>query len=143
LPQNVGYCVPAQIDVERLCRAQGHEREWEARGQRVVLRKTELARIFANECESWIGDGFVRVSRVYSRLSPSSCSQNLEGAPMKLTLRERFLAKVCREVPSRCWLWQGMIRPDGFALPDLSPEKHPRHPDAATQSTPKLFNLKD
>jgi hypothetical protein len=33
---------------------------------------------------------------------------------MKLSLRERFLAKVCRDVASECWLWQGMVRPDGY-----------------------------
>ena len=35
---------------------------------------------------------------------------------MKLTLREKFLAKVCREPASGCWLWQGMVRPDGYGV---------------------------
>jgi hypothetical protein len=33
---------------------------------------------------------------------------------MKLTLREKFLAKVCPEPASGCWLWQGLVRPDGY-----------------------------
>ena len=33
---------------------------------------------------------------------------------MKLTLREKFLAKVCVEPTSGCWLWQGLIRADGY-----------------------------
>ena len=33
---------------------------------------------------------------------------------MKLTRREKFLAKVCPDVASGCWLWQGLVRPDGY-----------------------------
>ncbi len=33
---------------------------------------------------------------------------------MKLTRREKFLAKVCPDVASGCWLWQGLLRPDGY-----------------------------
>ena len=33
---------------------------------------------------------------------------------MKLTVREKFLAKACRDVVSGCWLWQGLVRPDGY-----------------------------
>ena len=33
---------------------------------------------------------------------------------MKFTLREKFLAKVCRDAATGCWLWQGMISPDGY-----------------------------
>ena len=29
---------------------------------------------------------------------------------MKLTVREKFLAKVCPDPASGCWLWQGMVR---------------------------------
>jgi len=32
---------------------------------------------------------------------------------MKLTARERFLAKVCPQ-PDGCWIWTGLIRPDGY-----------------------------
>jgi hypothetical protein len=35
---------------------------------------------------------------------------------MKLTVRERFLAKVCLHRGTGCWLWQGMIRPDGYGI---------------------------
>jgi hypothetical protein len=33
---------------------------------------------------------------------------------VKLSLREKFLAKVCPEPASGCWLWQGLVRPDGY-----------------------------
>ena len=33
---------------------------------------------------------------------------------MKLTIRERFLAKVSRDPATGCWLWQGLVRPDGY-----------------------------
>lgn len=33
---------------------------------------------------------------------------------MKLSVRERFLAKVCLQRDGGCWLWQGLIRPDGY-----------------------------
>jgi HNH endonuclease len=35
---------------------------------------------------------------------------------MKLTPRERFLAKVCPEPGSGCWLWRGQLRPDGYGV---------------------------
>lgn len=38
---------------------------------------------------------------------------------MKLTLRERFLAKVCLEASSGCWVWQGMVDPKGYGLVSL------------------------
>jgi Autographiviridae endonuclease len=38
---------------------------------------------------------------------------------MKLTVRERFLAKVCPATSSGCWLWQGEVRPDGYGLVSL------------------------
>jgi HNH endonuclease len=33
---------------------------------------------------------------------------------MKLTTREKFLAKVCPDAASGCWLWRGLVRPDGY-----------------------------
>lgn len=33
---------------------------------------------------------------------------------MKLTQREKFLAKVCVDAACGCWLWQGMAWPDGY-----------------------------
>lgn len=33
---------------------------------------------------------------------------------MKLTIRERFLAKISRDSEKGCWLWQGLVRPDGY-----------------------------
>jgi hypothetical protein len=33
---------------------------------------------------------------------------------MKLTTREKFLAKVCRDAASGCWLWHGMVDPAGY-----------------------------
>jgi len=35
---------------------------------------------------------------------------------MKLTPRERFLAKVCPDRGSGCWLWRGQQRADGYGL---------------------------
>ena len=35
---------------------------------------------------------------------------------MKLTQRERFLAKVCPEPAGGCWLWRGVVRSDGYGL---------------------------
>src|SRR5436305_11849569 len=36
--------------------------------------------------------------------------------PMKLTPRERFLAKVCPEPGSGCWLWRGMVVGSGYGM---------------------------
>jgi hypothetical protein len=33
---------------------------------------------------------------------------------MKLTVREKFLAKVCPDAASGCWMWRGLVRPDGY-----------------------------
>lgn len=35
---------------------------------------------------------------------------------MKLTPRERFLAKVCPEPGSGCWLWRGMVIASGYGM---------------------------
>jgi len=46
---------------------------------------------------------------------------------MKLTPRERFLAKVCPEPDSGCWLWRGHLRPDGYGVLWLSGKAHTAH----------------
>ena len=46
---------------------------------------------------------------------------------MKLTLRERFLAKVCREASSGCWLWQGMVTPDGYGVAFIARKRQAAH----------------
>lgn len=33
---------------------------------------------------------------------------------MKFTPREKFLATVCPDAASGCWLWQGLVRADGY-----------------------------
>jgi hypothetical protein len=33
---------------------------------------------------------------------------------MKLTPREKFLAKICPQKANGCWLWTGLVRPDGY-----------------------------
>ncbi|HEV7673080.1 MAG TPA: HNH endonuclease [Candidatus Angelobacter sp.] len=35
---------------------------------------------------------------------------------MKLTIRERFLAKVCPDRESGCWLWRGMVIASGYGM---------------------------
>jgi hypothetical protein len=46
---------------------------------------------------------------------------------MKLTPRERFLAKVCPEPGSGCWLWRGQLRPDGYGVLWLDGKSHSAH----------------
>lgn len=46
---------------------------------------------------------------------------------MKFTLRERFLAKVCRDASSGCWLWQGMVDPKGYGIVTLHGRQHRAH----------------
>jgi HNH endonuclease len=46
---------------------------------------------------------------------------------MKFTVRERFLAKVCRDAASGCWLWQGMVRPDGYGATRYGGKEHGAH----------------
>ena len=46
---------------------------------------------------------------------------------MKLTLRERFLAKVCVEAESGCWLWQGLVRADGYGAMRLGGKEQGAH----------------
>jgi len=46
---------------------------------------------------------------------------------MKLTTRERFLAKVCPDPESGCWLWRGLVRPDGYGAARSSGKEHGAH----------------
>jgi hypothetical protein len=39
---------------------------------------------------------------------------NRKALHMKFTPREKFLAKVCPDLASGCWLWQGLVRADGY-----------------------------
>jgi len=45
---------------------------------------------------------------------------------MKLTVREKFLAKVCPDPASGCWLWQGMVR-EGYGEVSLDGRKLRAH----------------
>jgi len=47
--------------------------------------------------------------------------------PVKLTIREKFLAKVCQEPARGCWLWQGMVRPDGYGAARFRGKEHGAH----------------
>lgn len=46
---------------------------------------------------------------------------------MKLSPPEKFLAKVCRDAASGCWLWQGMVRPDGYGAARHNGKEHGAH----------------
>jgi hypothetical protein len=46
---------------------------------------------------------------------------------MKLTPRERFLAKVCADSVSGCWLWQGMVTPDGYGVAFIAGKRQAAH----------------
>lgn len=46
---------------------------------------------------------------------------------MKLTPRERFLAKVCPEPDTGCWLWRGQLRSDGYGLMWLTGKSRSAH----------------
>jgi hypothetical protein len=41
--------------------------------------------------------------------------------------RERFLAKVCPESNGGCWLWRGLIRPDGYGGTSLDGKPQSAH----------------
>jgi hypothetical protein len=45
---------------------------------------------------------------------------------MKLTPRERFLAKVCPEPGSGCWLWRGMVG-TGYGMVRFERKMYPAH----------------
>lgn len=46
---------------------------------------------------------------------------------MKLTQRERFLAKVCPEPGSGCWLWRGMLDGSGYGVVRLARKIYRAH----------------
>lgn len=46
---------------------------------------------------------------------------------MKLSPRERFLAKVCRDAANGCWLWQGMVAPDGYGVAFIAGKRQAAH----------------
>ncbi|MGH9636192.1 MAG: HNH endonuclease [Candidatus Angelobacter sp.] len=46
---------------------------------------------------------------------------------MKLTPRERFLAKVCPEPGSGCWLWRGMVVGSGYGMARFERKMYPAH----------------
>src|SRR6185312_5211293 len=46
---------------------------------------------------------------------------------MKLTPRERFLAKVCPEPNGGCWLWRGMVVGSGYGMARFEPKMYPAH----------------
>jgi hypothetical protein len=46
---------------------------------------------------------------------------------MKLTPRERFLAKVCPEPNGGCWLWRGMVVPTGYGMVRFERKMYPAH----------------
>src|SRR5580698_1255191 len=46
---------------------------------------------------------------------------------MKLTVREKFLAKVCADAASGCWMWRGAVREDGYGLASWEGKKYVAH----------------
>jgi hypothetical protein len=46
---------------------------------------------------------------------------------MKLTVREKFLAKVCPDAASGCWMWRGLVRPDGYGATRFEGKEHGAH----------------
>jgi HNH endonuclease len=46
---------------------------------------------------------------------------------MKLTPRERFLAKVCPEPNGGCWLWRGPLSPEGYGWASFESKRFPAH----------------
>lgn len=46
---------------------------------------------------------------------------------MKLTRREKFLAKVCQDKATGCWLWTGLVRPDGYGATRLEGREQGAH----------------
>jgi len=46
---------------------------------------------------------------------------------MKLTPRERFLAKVCPEPNGGCWLWRGMVVGTGYGMVRFERKMYPAH----------------
>jgi predicted XRE-type DNA-binding protein len=71
-------------------------------------------------------------ARVFSRVAFVVTKLLLQVNPMKLTPRERFLAKVCPEPKGGCWLWRGQLRPDGYGVLWLAGKSHSAHRAAWT-----------
>jgi hypothetical protein len=46
---------------------------------------------------------------------------------MKLSQRERFLAKVCPDPATGCWLWQGAMYPNGYGCAQFDRKKKNAH----------------
>ncbi|HEY2393878.1 MAG TPA: HNH endonuclease [Candidatus Angelobacter sp.] len=46
---------------------------------------------------------------------------------MKLTVREKFLAKVCADAASGCWMWRGLVRPDGYGATRFEGKEYGAH----------------
>ncbi len=46
---------------------------------------------------------------------------------MKLTIRERFLSKVCRNKANGCWEWTGLVRPDGYGATRFEDREQAAH----------------
>jgi hypothetical protein len=46
---------------------------------------------------------------------------------MKLTSRERFLAKICPDRESGCWLWRGMVVATGYGMVRFERKMYPAH----------------
>jgi hypothetical protein len=46
---------------------------------------------------------------------------------VKLTPREKFLAKVCPDAASGCWLWRGMVVGTGYGMVRFERKMYPAH----------------
>jgi hypothetical protein len=46
---------------------------------------------------------------------------------MKFTAREKFLAKACPDASSGCWLWQGLVTPDGYGVAFIAGKRQAAH----------------
>ena len=46
---------------------------------------------------------------------------------MKLTPRERFLAKICPDPKGGCWLWRGMVVASGYGMVRFERKLYPAH----------------
>jgi HNH endonuclease len=46
---------------------------------------------------------------------------------MKLTIQERFLAKISRDADRGCWLWIGMTDPSGYGITHINRRKLGAH----------------
>lgn len=58
---------------------------------------------------------------------------------MKLSPRERFLAKVCPDPVSGCWLWRGMVVGSGYGMVRFERKMYPA-PTQAKEPEHSMFN---